>query len=135
MDPHAVVVIIRDHQGKILMVGRKDQPQNWGLPGGKVEKGELVSKAAIREVYEETGLRLNFEYLKYVCTLREHKPIIVLVYIARFGNHCSLHPGIGEAPAKWGDESEVCFGTRFAEINQEIFKQLKEEEDNGRFTF
>ena len=135
MDPHAVVVIIRDHQGKILMVGRKDQPENWGLPGGKVEKGELVSKAAIREVYEETGLLLQPRYLKYVCTLREHKPILVLLYNSKFNNDCALSPGPGEAPAKWGDESEVCFGTRFSEINQEIFKQLKEQESDGRFTF
>lgn len=40
----------------VLMVGRKDSPGDWALPGGKVEKGESAEEAAVRELQEETGI-------------------------------------------------------------------------------
>ena len=32
---------------------------HWGLPGGHVEPGESVTEAALREVFEETGWRIE----------------------------------------------------------------------------
>lgn len=41
---------------KILSVERRDRPGEFGLPGGSVESGESFREAAIRELFEETGL-------------------------------------------------------------------------------
>lgn len=41
------------------MVSRPENPEQFGIPGGKLELGESAIRAAIREVYEETGIRLN----------------------------------------------------------------------------
>jgi len=32
----------------------------WKLPGGLVETGESIQEAAIREVWEETGIKTKF---------------------------------------------------------------------------
>ena len=47
--------IIRDKLGRILMQKRSDYG-NWGLPGGGMEAGESIEETMIREVFEETGL-------------------------------------------------------------------------------
>jgi len=44
-------------QGQILLIQREDF-KVWALPGGKVEQGESVAQAGIREVREETGIEV-----------------------------------------------------------------------------
>jgi 8-oxo-dGTP diphosphatase len=44
---------------KIVLVRRKNPPPGWALPGGFVDYGETVEAAAIREAFEETGLKVN----------------------------------------------------------------------------
>jgi 8-oxo-dGTP pyrophosphatase MutT (NUDIX family) len=48
-------VIIVNAQGEILLQRRSDT-LNWGLPGGSMEPGESLEETAVREVKEETGL-------------------------------------------------------------------------------
>jgi 8-oxo-dGTP pyrophosphatase MutT (NUDIX family) len=54
----SVAAVIFDRRGRILLQQRSDGGQ-WGLPGGGVEIGESVAEAVIREVHEETGLRVK----------------------------------------------------------------------------
>ena len=59
-------------EGKILYLKRHaDKPQGntWGLPAGKMEKGEDPRTAAVREVQEEVGIRLNPSDLQEVVKL------------------------------------------------------------------
>jgi ADP-ribose pyrophosphatase YjhB (NUDIX family) len=57
-----VGVIVLDSRGWILLEKRSDCGM-WGLPGGKIEPGESVTEAAVREVKEETGLNVEITRL------------------------------------------------------------------------
>lgn len=48
-------VIVVDSEGRILLQKRRDNGL-WGYAGGSVELDEEVEKAAMRELFEETGL-------------------------------------------------------------------------------
>lgn len=50
--------IIRDNKGRILLQRRSDYG-DWGLPGGGMNPGESIEETMVREVYEETGLEVN----------------------------------------------------------------------------
>jgi 8-oxo-dGTP pyrophosphatase MutT (NUDIX family) len=54
----AVAVIVRDSEGRVLLIQRSDNGY-WALPGGAQDIGESVAQAAIREVEEETGVRIE----------------------------------------------------------------------------
>lgn len=71
----AVTILLHNEDGDILAVSRKDNQTDFGLPGGKVDEGETDEQAVIREVEEETGLKLYAvkpyfvrEDGEYVCT-------------------------------------------------------------------
>ena len=56
---HAAVAVVFDKsKTKVLLVKRKDVPV-WVLPGGGVDTDETAEEAVLREVWEETGLRVN----------------------------------------------------------------------------
>jgi ADP-ribose pyrophosphatase YjhB (NUDIX family) len=55
--PSACAAIF-DAGGRLLLMKRSDNG-HWCLPGGGVEIGESVGQAAVREAFEETGLRVH----------------------------------------------------------------------------
>jgi len=57
------------HDGHVLLVASRypNQPQPlWNLPGGRQQHGELLAETVVREVLEETGLRVEVDQLAYV---------------------------------------------------------------------
>ena len=48
--------VILDEQNRLLLIQRSDN-HHWAIPAGAMELGESMEQCAIREVWEETGLR------------------------------------------------------------------------------
>ena len=61
-------IIIRNEGGQILLQKRADRNQ-WGLPGGCQELGEDLRDTAVREAYEETGIKIEPNEIKLIDTL------------------------------------------------------------------
>lgn len=61
--PLAVVIsaLIKDNQILLIKRLRGDYVGLLGLPGGKIEKNEHLSEAAIREILEESGIESDFK--------------------------------------------------------------------------
>lgn len=55
------VCVLLEKDGKFLSVSRKNDPTDFGLPGGKLDFGETLIQCAKREVLEETGYELNVD--------------------------------------------------------------------------
>ncbi len=58
-NPFPTVDIIIEVNGGIVLIERRNPPFGWALPGGFVDYGESLEKAAIREAREETSLEIS----------------------------------------------------------------------------
>ena len=67
-------------RGRLLLIQRGSNPYigQWAPPGGFVERGESLERAAVREIWEETGVELDSERLLPFATLS--LPVINQVY-------------------------------------------------------
>jgi len=106
-DPvHVVCVsgLFVDAAGRLILVREEDR--GWGLPGGRVEQGEGLVEAMLREAREETGCAVRVERLCAVET-RVTAPHMVLFTFR--GVHLVGEPGGGDevAEAAWFTEAEV----------------------------
>jgi phosphoglycolate phosphatase len=54
-----VGALIADEAGRVLLVRTHKWGNRWGIPGGKIERGETATAALEREIFEETGLTLS----------------------------------------------------------------------------
>jgi 8-oxo-dGTP pyrophosphatase MutT (NUDIX family) len=70
-----VSAIIFNSQGKVLLCQRRDLGW-WTFPGGGVEAGESLEKAVLREVEEETGLRVILERISGIYLKTKEKTMV-----------------------------------------------------------
>lgn len=65
-----VSILFLCHQNKVLFLQTAKPKEviggTWGVPGGKHEQMETPSGAAIRELYEETGIHIKHEEVKFL---------------------------------------------------------------------
>ena len=69
-----VGAIVLDNRGCILLQLRKKPPEagHWSIPGGRVEFGETVEEAIIRELSEELGIVV--EVVELLCVTNHIVP-------------------------------------------------------------
>lgn len=73
----AAALIIND-AGYVFMMKRgaaaRNEVGSWSIPGGKVEKGELLADTVIREVKEECDITItSLSYVGYAEAILEHE--------------------------------------------------------------
>jgi len=83
LNPKVVAGTILEQDGRILLTRRAIDPGRglWTFPGGFVDFGESATDAAVRETFEETGLKIDILGLHNVYSY-PGAPVII-VYTAR----------------------------------------------------
>ncbi|WP_431930010.1 NUDIX domain-containing protein [Nonomuraea jabiensis] len=66
-----VTGVVIENDQILLLDQDTDTGRSWSLPGGKVEPGEAIGDALVREMREETGIDVEAGRLLYVC---DHLP-------------------------------------------------------------
>ena len=86
---HMVVEIyVFTKDNKVLTTQRhpdKSYPLKWENTGGSVLKGENIFQGAVRELYEETGIKVSEFDLKFVYTEARH-PVIYNCFVTIIEN-------------------------------------------------
>ena len=107
----AISALISD--GKILLVKRikGDYVGLLALPGGKVEKDEHLSEAAVREIREESGIDSEFKcHLGFVSELLVENDIIIkhlLLHICELSPKSTQITTGQEGKLEWYPLSEI----------------------------
>ncbi len=102
-----IIVICKNQAGnKILLIERKHPPfkNMWALPGGFIEMHETLEQSALRELYEETGIKLTSlkQFASYGDPGRDPRERTVsIVYYTLSENEIDAKAGDDAAKAKW----------------------------------
>jgi mutator protein MutT len=107
-----VGVILLDENDRLLVIQRAHPPGagKWSIPGGKVELGESLETAALRELQEETGLS---------CTLGPLVEVLDRVLRGPDGEiqfHFILLDFLGSHPSGTLRPSSECLDARFVPV-------------------
>src|ERR1039458_8281976 len=83
----SVNVAVTNDAGALLLIRRSDN-DNWALPGGAIDLGESMTRAAVRETLEETGVDCEITGLVGIYTDPGH--VILYTSNGEVRQECSI---------------------------------------------
>lgn len=100
-------VVVKD--GALLMVRRGTEPNKglWTIPGGRVEKGEYLNDAVVREVKEETGIDIQVKELLGILEVVGDPHYVILDHVAIPIGSADITPGDDADEVRWVPVEEV----------------------------
>lgn len=123
-------VVINDNN-EILVIKEKISTIGYKLPGGHIDNGEMISKAVIREVYEETGVKVDFESIISLGHFYPHQFHKSNLYILCICSARTLTIDIKDTKeivdAKWVDVNEYINDENVLKYSRAIVKTALEQ--------
>lgn len=102
--PELCVGAIALLDGNLLLIRRGHGPAagEWSIPGGRVERGEVLAEAVVREVREETGLEcVCGELVGWVERVAVDHHFVILDFEVTVLEHTQPVAGTDAAEAAW----------------------------------
>jgi ADP-ribose pyrophosphatase YjhB (NUDIX family) len=106
----AVGAVVLDAAGRVLLIRRGRPPGvgRWTLPGGRVERGESLEEAVLRELREETALEARVQCpLGTVSIEREGFRYVIHEHLVAPLGDGALRPGDDAAEVRWVARHEL----------------------------
>ena len=95
-------VVVVDEELLVIRRGHGPGAGEWSIPGGRVEPGETLAEAVVREVAEETGLEaVCGSLIGYVERIHDDRHFVVLDF------HATVLQG--DQPRAGDDAVEACW--------------------------
>lgn len=88
--PSSAAMILEDDQERAIIV-KANYKNYWTFPGGVIDAQETPKQAAVREVVEEIGLKINPDTMQFSWITARHSHIVDTY---QFIFKSQLHPGI-----------------------------------------
>ncbi len=121
------------HRGRVLLIKRGKEPLRgrWVVPGGTVELGESLEEALVREMEEETGIRVRpvgvlavFDRIdKNASQVRYH--YVIVDYLCEFLDG-EARAGSDAQDVAWATEAELAafdLPSKALEVVQDAFRR------------
>jgi 8-oxo-dGTP diphosphatase len=102
--PQVCVGAVAVDDDRLLLVRRRNRPGagSWSVPGGRVEPGETVGEAVVREVREETGLEaLCGPLLGWVERIGDEHHFVILDFVVEILDEAEPTAGDDAIDAAW----------------------------------
>lgn len=119
-----VGVVVINEKNELLVIKEKISNVGYKLPGGHIDDAEMISDAAIREVFEETGIKVQFESvisLGHFYPHQFHKSNLYLLCFAKpLSYEINIQDKIEIQDAKWVDVYEYLLDEKVHDYSKVI---------------
>jgi 8-oxo-dGTP pyrophosphatase MutT (NUDIX family) len=120
MPTHAGGLVFRRREGEIhyLIVRAKPDPSHWVIPKGHIESGESPEAAAVREIWEETGVQAKIIASLGTSTfIYQGKQVHIIFYLLKYQEETAPQE---ERESHWGLFEETLKLLTFADTKEKL---------------
>ena len=132
------VVIVEGDQVLVVQRGKDPGAGTWAFPGGRLELGETLAEAAVREAHEETGLTVDpgdvIAVMDFIDTdgqgnVRFHY-VLIDILAQRVGG--KLRPGDDSVDVRWvglAGLGDLPMAPRMAKVIEQVLSDQGDSDD------